>query len=269
MAYYEQIKERDLITRLKRLLQNGGYFLRDDGKLQAQHKIAWDQPWHHVRHHPMLDCHTWHRILFDTIVMGLPPQERFVPSRCQDCWKVVVRPRSLKQLFALLNLQKQMDRPSKCGIETRETVHGLYGGYFYNIGLEAGRECYDLVRKAVNDEPLLGPSVTVLLKRACTEYEHAIGPSDKWRISRRQLEIEGLLDTILAKDDTDRRQSDHNLQYIHRKWIEWAWAAGDPTYAEFTDGPIYPPYVTYHDNELYPDGYSKNEWRQTSGKNIL
>lgn len=246
MAYYEQIVERDLITRCKRLLQNGGYYLRDDGRMEAQHRVAWDQPWHHVKHHPMLDCHTWHSILFDIIVAGLPKEEKFVPSRCQECYKVVVKPKTLKQLFALLDVQKALGMPCKCGIETRYTVHGLYGGYFYNIGLDAGVECYKKVRKAVDDAKFLGTDVTVLLKRACTEYEHELGASDKWVITARQLEIEGALDMLLAKDDTYRNQSEANLLYIHRKWIEWAYAHGDPTYSEFTDGPLYPPYVTYH-----------------------
>lgn len=246
MGYYEKLKERDIIIKLKRLLQGGGYHVRDDGKIAGDHRVAWDQPWQHVRQHPMLDCHTWHSILFDVIVAGLPPEEKFVPSMCQQCYKVVVRPKTVKQLFGLLELQKRVDRPSKCGIETRETVHGLYGGYFYNVGLEEGLNCYRIVRDAVNKDPILGPDVVVILKRGCTEYEHALGASDKWQVTERQLEIEAMLDTILAKDNVRRVQSEHNLQYIHLKWIEWAWAHGDPTYAEFTDGPLYPPYVTYH-----------------------
>lgn len=246
MAYYEEIKNRDIMTRIKRLLQNGGYYFRDDGKVTADRRISWDGPWHYVRHHPMLDCGTWHQILFDVISMGLPPEERFVPSGCQECYKVVVRPKSLKQLFALLNLEKRLDKPSKCGIEIRETVHGLYGGYFYNIGLEAGKDCYKIVRQEVDQDQHLGPDITVLLKRGCTEYEHAIGPSNKWAITPRQMDIEGLLEMILAKDNIDRRQTEQHQMYVHRKWIEFAYAAGDPTYAEFTDGPLYPNYVTYH-----------------------
>lgn len=246
MGYYEEIKQQDLITRVKRLLQGGGYFFRDDGKITADRRPAWDAPWHYVRHHPMLDCGTWHTINFDTVSMGLPPEERFVPYRCQDCYKVVVRPQNLRQLFALLNLQKRLNVPSKCGIELRETVHGLYGGYFYNVGKDAGIDCFRKVRKEVDAEKHLGSDVRILLKRSCTEYEHAIGPSDKWVVTPRQLEIEGILDTLITRDDVDRKQSDAQIMYTHRKWIEFAYAAGDPTYREFTDGPLYPDYVTYH-----------------------
>ena len=71
--------------------------------------------------------------------------KKWVPSKCMGCWKVVVRLKTLKQLFSLLQLQMRMGRPSKCGIEVRESVNGLYGGYFYNHSLEEGLECYSAV----------------------------------------------------------------------------------------------------------------------------
>ena len=247
MGYYEQVKGQDLITKIQGLLSSGSCKLRDDGKFMFKSRLSWDTPWHHVRMHPMIKCTLWHQIMFDIVSRNLPAEQRFVPSSCQHCYKVVVRPRTLKQLFALLEMQKKMDLPSKCGIEKRESVHGLYGGYFYNLGLEAGRDCYKKVRVAVNDTPGLGPDVTVLLKRACTEYEHELGRSDKWEITDLQLQIEGLVETLMATNDTMQRQPEHVQRYVHLKWIEWAYAMGDPTYAEFTDGPLYEPYVTYHE----------------------
>jgi hypothetical protein len=257
MGYYDEIKARDMITVVKRLLQGGGYFFRDDGKITADRRPAWDAPWHYVRHHPMLDCGTWHTVLFDVVSMGLPKEDRFVPSRCQQCFKVVVRPKTLKQLFALLDLQKKMGVPCKCGIEMRETVHGLYGGYFYNIGIEAGRACYESVRKEVDACAFLGEDVPVILKRGCTEFEMAVGPSDKWQVTEKQLEIEGIIDMLFVKDDVDRKQSEAQIIYLHRKWIEFAYAAGDQTYREFTDGPLYPAYVTYHEDKKWEE--LKNE----------
>lgn len=248
MAYFEDIKSRDLMTLVKRALQAGGGELRVDGKVKINQAMAWDSPWHHVRFHPMLDCGLWHGIMFDIIALNLPLADRFVPSKCQECYKVVVRPKTIKQLFALLNLQKRMDLPSKCGIEMRESVHGLYGGYFYNLGLDAGRGCYKKVRAEVNQDEHLGPEIGVVLKKACTEYEQICGPSDKWKITLRQLEIESMVESLITKDDYRQIQPEHTTYYVHRKWIEWAYAMGDPTYAEFTDGPLYEPYVTYHED---------------------
>ena len=246
--YYDAIKSRDIVTLVKRLLQNAGYFMRDsDGKIDAERRKMWDTPWHHVRHHAALDCNLWHRVMFDAVSMQLPESRRFVPSPCQSCYKVVVRPGTIKQLFALLDLQKQLGKPSKCGIETRPTVHGLYGGYFYNIGLDVGVDCYKTVRAAVDAADFLGPDVPVFLKRACTEYEMECGPSNKWEITDDQLQIEALIEQNFVKDDVLREQSEAAILYVHRKWIEFAYMNGDPTYSEFSGGePLYPPYITYN-----------------------
>jgi hypothetical protein len=174
----------------------------------------------------------------------------WVPSDCQGCWKVVVRPPTLLALFALEHLQKRLDRPSKCGIEVRESVHGLYGGYFYNLSLEDGRECYAAVRAAVDADELLGPDVPVLLKRGCTEYELEAGPSDEWKVTPDQERAEAEIKRLFVSDHNFSAQPDHLVTRVHRKWIEFAYAAGDETYKHFTNGePLFPPYVTYHEPE--------------------
>jgi len=192
----------------------------------------------------MLKCGLWHQVMFDVVFRHLG--KNWVPSKCQQCFKVVVRPKTLRQLFALLELQKRLNRPCKCGIERRETVHGLYGGYFYNWGLHEGRKCYDIVRQAVDEDKELGPDVPVLLKRACTEYELKCGDSDKWTVEPEQLEVEAQLERWLVDDDYEHRQAEKLVHNVHRKWIEWAFANGDKTFADFTDGePLYPEYITY------------------------
>ena len=246
-SYYEWCLDSDIISRVKQLLINQGYFLRDsDGKISVTRHIAWDTPWHHVYSHPDLNCGLWHKIMFDEIAMKLP-NGPFVPSMCQNCYKVVVRPKTLKQLFALLELQKRLNRPAKCGIETRMSVFGLYGGYFYNLGIDEGKSRYTEVRQAVNENKYLGPDVDVILKRGCTEYEHAVGPSDEWKITEEQKAIEQLVLRWFEADNTQYKQSDAAIAYVHRKWIEHAWSWGDETVLEFTGGkPLYTPYITYH-----------------------
>jgi hypothetical protein len=247
-SYYDWMCAHDIVEQLKPLWEQAGYYLREsDGKLTVDARIAIDTPWHHIKNKWDFDCGLWHRIVFDYISKRLPAQERFVPSRCQQCFKVVVRPKTLKQLFALEALQIRLQRPSKCGIEPRATVCGLYGGYFYNDGLEEALERYREVRSAVDADQHLGPDVSVIVKRGCTEYELECGPSDKWAISDVQLKFEALVNQYVAHDDVMRSQPEHLVWHLHRKWIEFAYANGDLTYLEFTDGkPLYPPVVTYH-----------------------
>ena len=245
MSYYDEISKTDIISYMKGGLERGGWHLRDvDGKLEATSHMANESPWHHVKH-AFLDCQTWHRILFDVIFANM--ENPCVPSKCQNCWKVVVRPQTLKQLFALESVQKALDVPCKCGIEIRLTVHGLYGGYFYNYSFMEGLERYRQVRDAVDRHPDLGKDIPVFLKRACTEFEHLVGDSKYWTVSDRQLELEQMVDRYIVKDDLNRSQPEHLVKHIHRKWIEFAFAYGDPTYAEYTDGkPLFPKYRTYH-----------------------
>jgi hypothetical protein len=245
-SYLEECKSRDVISLVRPLLSQAGYKLRDaDGKVYAETFLAWDTPWHHIHHSDGLDCHIWHKILFDFVFATLG--EKWVPIGCHACWKVVIRMKTLKQLFALMNLQKRMGRPSKCGIEVRETVNGLYGGYFYNHSLEEGLECYEAVRAEIDADPELGPDIPVILKRACTEFELLCGPSDQWSVSPEQVEIEDLINKTFVRDIKHRGQPDHAVANVHRKWINWAYANGDQTYLEYTNEvPLYPPVVTYH-----------------------
>lgn len=247
-SYYEYLMGHDIVEHLRPLWQSKGFRLREaDGKFMGDPQAAVEGPWHYVKHRWEFDCFSWHHVIFDYLskpgLLGKP----FVPSECHQCFKVVVRPRTLKELFALERLEQEMDRPCKCGIEVRDTVHGLYGGYFYCKGLEEGLIRYREVRQAINETQYLGWEVPVILKRACTEYEIACGPSDQWEITPEQLKLEALVKQFLVIDDVVRKQPEHVVQHIHRKWIEFAYAHGDSTYAEFTNGkPLAPPPVTYH-----------------------
>lgn len=248
-SYYQLVNDNDILTKFRPLLIGGGYKVRDvDGKLEVRDpSIGWETPWQHIKHDNFLDCQRWHSILFNLFSMTMPRNQSFVPSACQQCWKVVARPKTLLGLFSLMELQKRLGRPSKCGIEVRQYVHGLYGGYFYNHSIEEGLECYKLVRSEIDKAEHLGPDTPVILKRGCTEYENRCGPSDNWIVTQRQLHIETLINEWVVRDVTLREQPEYAILYVHKKWIEFAYQNGDGTYLNFTGGkPLYRPLVTYH-----------------------
>lgn len=256
--YYDQLVETDVVGWTKDLLEQSNWTWRfEDGKIVTQLKpgIA-DTPWHHVKPDYRLNCALWHTIMFNVVRAKLPKERWFVPSKCQQCFKVVVRPKNLKQLFSLMSLQQRLNRPSKCGIERRDSVHALYGGYFYNVGLMEGLECYELVREQVSKDPALGPDIEVFLKRACTEYEHALGDSDTWEITQDQMHIEALVERYVEVDNREIRQPEKLVHRVHRLWIEYAYGRGDETYQEFTGGkPLYPKYKQYqHWLPVYKQG---------------
>ena len=116
MSYYEDISKRDVIRKMRPLLDNGQFFLRDDGKLSRESRLSHNTPWIHQKQARNRNCGLYH-IYYQ--------QFGFIHSTCQECWKVVVRPRTLVELHKLLELQKAMDLPSTCGSEKRPTVCGL------------------------------------------------------------------------------------------------------------------------------------------------
>jgi hypothetical protein len=177
--------------------------------------------------------------------------ENYVHSYCRECYKVVIRPQSLIELFDLYELERRLDVPCKCGIERRDTVHGLYGGYFYNRGLEQGLERLKEVRALVDEN--LSPETPVFLKRYCTEYEIgplSLGDSDKMPdATQEEKEWEMTVMSHFPKVGVSTPQSDTQIAYVMRQWIHFAYTNGDQTYKEFTDGnPLFKGYVTYKEN---------------------
>lgn len=184
-------------------------------------------------------CTLWKEILFEIVF-----EQKAVPSHCHGCYKVVARPKTLSELVQIESLQqgKEGFGVSKCGIEMRASVPHLYGAYWYCDGLEDGYNMLSRVREAL-------PTIPSILKRGCTEYERACGPSDKWSIIPGQLELEALTSKHVDFDPYDippTLQSPPFVEDLHWTWIKWAYQNGDQTYLEFTHGkPLFPDYVTY------------------------
>jgi hypothetical protein len=248
--YYQYCLHNDVVHLLEPLWRKRGWRWKVvDGKpilfFPLDQQMAPHVPWHYVK--VEMDCFMWTEVLFESVTKQI--DKTFVPAFCHECYKVVARPRTLKELFALEALQLRMGRHSKCGIEVRDYVPALYGGYWYNRGLEAGVECRDAVRAEVTTDPELGPDVDVYLKRACTEFERAMGRSDLWPPpGDGQLDLENLIKDTVEHTPYLEHQPEAFVLHTHRNWIEWASQNGDETYLEYTGGnPIKGSAVKYND----------------------
>ena len=238
---YLRLDRLNLIKKLKALTS---YHLRmEDGKFVPNSPaMAEDAPWVYVKTAVDARCDIYHRVFFQVL--------EHVPNYCRECYKIVVRPRNLIELFDLYEFQRDMGVPCKCGIERRPTTSNLYGGYFYTRGLEQGKRRYAQVRELTDKH--LSPETPVILKRACTEFEigpGSIGPSDKWPdCTNEEIEMEKYIIAHFPRVGFGTPQPDHITAAVMMEWIGHAYRYGDPTYKEFTDGdPLFPPYVTYHD----------------------
>ncbi len=151
----------------------------------------------------------------------------------------------------MCDYQQRVNLPAKCGVETRQFVPRLYGGYFYNRSLEMGKDCYELVKEAIHK--LISPDIEIILKRGCTEFEMKHGASDKWTELPEQKDIETKFNEIFVSDlATPKIMPDYVTANVQRKWLHFAANAKPPdlTYKKFTDGkPLIQEcnYVTYHE----------------------
>ena len=257
MSYYRELRRRDVFDWMDPLLRKGTFHVRrSDGKLEHGPMYeAYTTPWHHIRNAQGAKCPYLHRLCFE--ISPRTPAGQFVPRRCQRCWKVVIRPRTLKELFALEDLLVKLDLPSKCGIERRSyspCSKNRYGGYIYNMSPQEGTDRLKVIRELVHNDPGLGEGVDVYLKRGCTEMEMAMGRSDEWKVTDIQNEVEDYLDWLVVMDVEESGQAKHVLNKVHMTWIEWAAEIGDETYLEYTGGkPIYDPPVKYELEVASPD----------------
>lgn len=252
MSFYENIRSNDVISMLEKLLIGGEYILNpDDGKIwnKKDYEGKYDQPysvpWIFTNNPPDMNC-GWNLDLARAL-----DYVRYIPTRCFNCWKVVVRPANIQQLIATYKMQLLMVKEDpkcfcKCGIELRDIVFGNYGAYFYANSMDEGLELYKKVRRHVDGH--VNSDVPVILKRGCTEYEFDHGPSYQWK----QPDNVEVIDKIIADhcqiNDFNYKQTEIIKAKIMHSWMKFAWGIGDPSiYALTAMKRMYPELVTYHD----------------------
>ena len=246
----------DIVPKIMPLLSKG-YILNHEGKLTpAITSKSVSAPWVYTRATGTLPCTLCTEVMFGAL--------NIFPRQCLNCWKVVVRPRTVKELILLLELEdNHTKRPCKCGIELRDHVPALYGGYFYNQSKEQGLECLEDVRGLVSEH--ISPDIKVTLKRYCTEFELKFGPSSQieesllrgyyinddgsktpiMKIGEMQIWEQIAMQIFDVKEDKTR-QAPFVRQHVICEWFKFAFKHGDMTVKEFFDGEsLYTPSETY------------------------
>jgi len=235
--------DKDIMETLAPQFVKGALYIRGDGKIDRKIARSWDSPWVFTNFHHALSCEFWNEILFKCF--------KIIPIGCMSCYKVVVKPRTLKELYQLKEVQDILGFYSKCGIELRPYAFGNYGGYFYTRSLEEGRKRYAVVRNAISKQ--ISPDIPVYLKRGCTEYElppdqGGKGPSDKWELKPDQEDFEAYVTDKFVLDSFLALPPEYMLINIYRKWVKFAYDRGDITYKLYTEGrPLCEPPVLYHE----------------------
>ena len=246
---YEAIKGRDVVDLLAPLFRQGWYIDMKTQKFRCEPSISPDAPWIYVNPSPHIHC---------DLNMHIFNAAGFLPKECRNCFKVVIRPKTVAQLIRLKELMEtefvKKGLHCKCGIEERNYVHGNYGGYCYNRGLSEGKKNYKVIKEMLHERhPVVGEThlyhADIILKRGCTEMELGTGPSKKYAVPHWADELEDkimeVVELPIRETPTPKFIADHTI----RKWLEFAWDRGDKTCLEFSDGiPIFPNKIdTYHE----------------------
>jgi hypothetical protein len=188
------------------------------------------------------NCGLWHGVMFKYF--------KFIPLHCRThCYKVVGRPRNYRELVRVHNLQwalpflYDLRAPitSKCGLDARTSSVEPYGAFWYTNSLEQGLEAEKIIRKVVEDhmpvEKARGKTLldTLILKKACTEFEELI-PSDDpywWNYTEADYQLELRLTDLFDVPRDNTTQPFWVWNRTIEQWAMYAQTIGDTTVAEY------------------------------------
>jgi hypothetical protein len=171
-----------------------------------------------------------------------------VPFGCRACFKIKVSTRTLRALVAMKAIAEATPYSTKSGAAVDQPENpDVFCTYIYFRGLDEARAAHAEIRAAVDAHPHLGGAVVMTIKRGCSNYERALGPSDSYSFDPRLEALEaGLAERFVetaAPADTSKEAGDA-LRMLNL--IRVAYRIGDDTYLDFTGGkPLLPPLVSY------------------------
>ncbi len=165
-----------------------------------------------------------------------------IPKFCFGCYKVQIEPRSILELLKLFVVFDQIKLPGnntrKCMIEMRPIVSGFYKGLIYCSSLEEADRIAENMAKVVEER--IGPEVSVVVKRGCSEYPISYPDYAEINKSGPQL-MQYNEEWALIEDGYDAKHSIKNQKIISptlsflslsdvlimRNWIDYAIGIGD------------------------------------------
>lgn len=270
MALYEELKGREIYGGIHEAIRNGVLPPMDlDGIIRPNFYIDPKEIWVHSKHDIERQCGKWNRIYF--------PFFKFIPKGCRNCWKVTMKPRTLKQAMGIMMLQEKMDLPSKTGMEMRPYTGGQGGfsSFWYaplSGGLEGARKLWVTVKEALIEEFGEGEVDVPILKRGCTEMELTFPKSSEWDKYAEKAhwdDTEQLLDKHIMDYKGPERQPTIMKTRSVVLWIEWAFehrkVTGDYSYRDYIekDVPEITPIEQYnqsiHSNKDYQSSWETED----------
>jgi hypothetical protein len=214
----EALRRRLRAEKIFRINEHGKIVLADPGR-------AWDMPWIVIGNPRRKFCYHWNHVYCG--MMNL------IPRFCRfNCWKVVAKPRNIKETLLLHGSMKTLDLPSKVGMDLRPYTFGAWAAFFYADSLDQAKTYYLIVRPEIAK---IAPEIPVIVKRGCTEME-AIRPSKTWDTwTDEEQRLEAALDDLFEFEELPFTESAWMRNDIMERWIKHAISIGDPTAREMAE----------------------------------
>ena len=171
-----------------------------------------------------------------------------IPRNCFNCYKVLIEPRTVMELFKLLvifdNIKFSADNTRKCMVECREEISGAYKGFIYCLNPKEGEEIAGWMSQVVSEE--ISNKIPVTLKRGCSEYalvypeyaqirntEEIMEYKEEWQQYEDMVDKDYIADKNKVKT-FNKPAYTLNEAKIMLAWLKYAATIGDLSYLEIT-----------------------------------
>lgn len=184
-------------------------------------------------------------------------EEDIIAKYCFDCFKIVIKPRTIIELLKLATLFNELvftdDNTRKCLVDTRPSTEHTYIGLIYFQSREDIEQYFDYVTDAVAQQ--ISPDLIPTMKRGCSEFAARFPGFDKveqgveaamdypaaWTQKEANFETNGPVSTLapllfdsynLKSNKSEFSNAEHLIILF---WLCCAETFGDNSYHRFTD----------------------------------
>jgi len=179
-----------------------------------------------------------------------------IPKYCFDCYKVIIEPRNIIELFKIMMVFEKHtfpdDNTRKCLVEGRPKISGTYKAMVYCRSINEGEEIIQMLEKILSDE--ISNNIPVNLKRGCSEYaiaypeyatiEKGVAPMEyksEWQKSEDHADQNATLTKTPDAQDTHNRPTYVLEDYkVMLTWLKYAATIGDNSYLKISGTTLQP-----------------------------
>jgi len=211
-------------------IRNGIWKIGENDRVVRKGRAKIEDSYIHWGHHKERDCTVLYDILHDEF--------GYLPYKCLNCWKVIVSPKTVKQLIRFKDIAMKTGKPGKWGYDTRDYTEGIYKIYIYcDSKNEANSVGIKLIEMGV-------PREYIKIQNACTEFNMAFGEISKIKLSKEEIEEQKKIEEKFAPVEAPK-VPDWVKETIFCKLIRVAEMIGDDTRHEFIETQLHPPVAQY------------------------